>query len=296
MDHILLHIGIHKTGTTSIQRFLSLAHDDLLENGVLFPLAGRSRPLSGQHLLAWAIHDIHGIKDDRCWYELIEEIHFEKPQQTIISAEGFETCTQTQIEKIQKYLKAKSVKIIIYIRNQLDFMVSDYKESVKTAGYYQPFQSYLNGNYNRCDYGALVERWGNVFGLENVVIRLFDKVKENPGLLEDFLLVANLDARIKENYQTIRANISPPDDVIILFYVLNKFSKIFGRKLSITLNKSIMRSQPISKRLRYLSSRFMSQEIYSKREIEWLRNKVAAWNQDFLDTFIDDRDHKYFDF
>ena len=48
--------------------------------------------------------------------------------------------------------------------------------------------------------GALVERWGNVFGLENVVIRIFDKVKENPGLLEDFLLVANVETKIKENY------------------------------------------------------------------------------------------------
>ncbi len=42
MTTVYLHIGIPKTGTTSIQSFLFNNRDQLLEAGILYPLTRRS--------------------------------------------------------------------------------------------------------------------------------------------------------------------------------------------------------------------------------------------------------------
>lgn len=49
MTELVLHIGLHKTGTTSIQRFLSDNRASLLEAGIDFPLLGRTERGSQAH-------------------------------------------------------------------------------------------------------------------------------------------------------------------------------------------------------------------------------------------------------
>lgn len=50
---LLVHCGLHKTGTTALQNFLTANRAALRQNGVLYPNAGTPPSLTGQHNLAW---------------------------------------------------------------------------------------------------------------------------------------------------------------------------------------------------------------------------------------------------
>lgn len=62
MNEIILHIGTHKTGTTTLQRFCASASDALAERGILYPRSARPRygPTAGHHLIPWSIRGKRG--------------------------------------------------------------------------------------------------------------------------------------------------------------------------------------------------------------------------------------------
>src|SRR5690606_981899 len=91
---ILIHIGAHKTGTTSIQQTFSAHADDLLRGGLLYPASGRlpQADLSfGHHGLSRAVRALAqgntsggGALDD-----LLGEIETKQPERVVISSEEF---------------------------------------------------------------------------------------------------------------------------------------------------------------------------------------------------------------
>jgi len=50
---VLLHVGLHKTGSTALQRFLANAAEELRVRGVLYPVSGRPANSEGHHNIAW---------------------------------------------------------------------------------------------------------------------------------------------------------------------------------------------------------------------------------------------------
>lgn len=55
MAKLYVHCGLHKTGTTALQAFLSSNRDTLARLGVYVPTAGRVSPQAGHHNLAWEL-------------------------------------------------------------------------------------------------------------------------------------------------------------------------------------------------------------------------------------------------
>ncbi len=58
MKTVYLHIGTHRTGSTSIQRFMANAEEALAEQGIIYPKTGRPDTdwtnQYGHHELAWS--------------------------------------------------------------------------------------------------------------------------------------------------------------------------------------------------------------------------------------------------
>jgi hypothetical protein len=86
---VYLHIGTHKTGTSSIQNFLLNNQEYLRERGFLYPTAGRPKIFSdGHHNLFWALSN-HKNYDPNvgAWEELISEIDSSQFQKIIVTSE-----------------------------------------------------------------------------------------------------------------------------------------------------------------------------------------------------------------
>src|ERR1044072_876913 len=91
MRRCFLHLGTHKTGTTSLQALLNESYLKLRELGYLYPRAGRPPEVPfGHHNIAWEISGDRGFRAENGGIEdLLAEIKG-VPHDVIISSEDFE--------------------------------------------------------------------------------------------------------------------------------------------------------------------------------------------------------------
>jgi hypothetical protein len=135
MATIFIHCGLHKTGTTSLQRFLA-EHSELLRScNFLFPRTGRLERSPGHHNIAWQI-----ARDRRFQLtggnteSLLAEIAAFDGN-VILSSEDFESSIGNS-ERWSAFLKklrllGRSIVVIVYLRSQTGYLESLYQENLK---------------------------------------------------------------------------------------------------------------------------------------------------------------------
>ncbi len=97
MKTIILHIGRHKSGTTSLQKSFWGNRDVLQKNGIYYPSSSRrecahhlfSEELHQDNVLEQGLEKI--IKSDVINY-LMEEIQKNNSDTILLSSEGFQNC------------------------------------------------------------------------------------------------------------------------------------------------------------------------------------------------------------
>ena len=156
MKAVYLHIGTHKTGSTSIQRFPARADDALAQQGILYPEAGRPdtdwSDQYGQHELYWSIVGKRGIDDEQVWNELRREIDEYGGRRVVVSAEGFEGCAPEDIRRVVSHLAPHPIHVVVYLWPPAHFLRSAYKQRVKMGTYSDSFVRFVKEMIPRCNY------------------------------------------------------------------------------------------------------------------------------------------------
>ncbi|EAJ1640349.1 hypothetical protein CG361_07665, partial [Campylobacter jejuni] len=149
-----LHIGMPKTGTTSIQTFLTKNKFLLLKQNYLYPES--ILEWGHQHItLVWIIKSLKLNKKllflkkeyKQILINFRKELQENKNKNVILSTEGltwdFNNPTYVKIlYKILKLLGFNTIKIIVYLRQQEDMLSSLYSENTK--GNYNIFNGSLS--------------------------------------------------------------------------------------------------------------------------------------------------------
>lgn len=150
---LILHIGIEKTGTTTIQEFLHLNRDLLPNNGVYFPKSigvRNHRPLASWCLpdnrddIYLRMNNLTGSHERKAWkVAFIENFEMElnslKPEikQVIISSEHFCSLLNkpSEIETLKGMLDKwfSNIKVIVYLRRQDLLAVSLFNTAMKAG-------------------------------------------------------------------------------------------------------------------------------------------------------------------
>jgi hypothetical protein len=126
---VLLHAGLHKTGTTALQRFLSGVADELRGKGFLYPQSGRPQEApDAQHNIAWQLggdrrfRPSAGSLDDLA----IEVSSF--PGDAVVSSEDFESILGTPERFLPLFkhplLKGHAFTIVFWVRDQASYLES----------------------------------------------------------------------------------------------------------------------------------------------------------------------------
>ena len=132
---LFIHIGRPKAGSSAIQHFLWMNKALLMEQGCYYPEAGQrhraSHGLSSTLLPKFSGENKFANLSAKSLYrQLIEEIdEQETADRVVISTENFYFVDP---RKVKQFLKEKfNVKIICYVRNQADVLMSSYVQELK---------------------------------------------------------------------------------------------------------------------------------------------------------------------
>ncbi|MGB0853328.1 MAG: hypothetical protein ACPGSI_08545 [Pikeienuella sp.] len=191
MTRVLLHIGDHKTGTSSLQRLCAAGH---LPAGVLYPMAGRANG-AGHHNLAWSIGaDPRFSNGKGGWTQVWEEVRAQLPQTVLISSEAFEFKRPKPVHKAlfsKLPHSVEQVEIALYIRPHAPRLLASYAERLKRG--IGPFEraEFLNHaiGTRRFHFADRVRRWQKTFGREALKIRVFQpELLYRGDMVDDFFL------------------------------------------------------------------------------------------------------------
>lgn len=146
---IILHIGSHKTGTSSIQKALWRHRSYLSDHGVLYPLI---RNMKRHSILSVPFHRTKVPREfwrhfgqDKAqvdeiaygfWREIQTAVAQEKPDILVLSGEQFFSADAVgdAREFLAGVFPGAEVKVICYLRHPLSFYVSACQQVIKASG------------------------------------------------------------------------------------------------------------------------------------------------------------------
>ena len=255
MRKCFIHIGTHKTGTTSIQQLLSSSNSLLQNHGYFYPQSGRP-DLPGQHNLAWEISGDrrfsphHGTIDD-----LLKEVEC-RSDDVILSSEDFECSLHHEpgFSDFVSLLQARgfTVVFVLYVRNQIDYLPRIYitlmlfemdvafgrvlKEILETS---ELRWHEWRFNFDYCDLLRRINQHENV----KVIVRSFDAAQAS--LCSDFLSIFNLTLRDLNVDVEVVENVSLPLSDYIMMFVQHRI----GRALTDDQKKALLNRVPRNARI-----------------------------------------------
>lgn len=191
---IFVHIGPHKTGTSSLQRFLYANHQALLKLGVCYP-TGHLGGYRAQHRIAFSIRKKADPDDrqvpsfDAEITPILDEIKSSGADTAIISSEAFFSADEAAIRFLYDRLADFSAVIVFYVRRQDEGYVSTYTQRSKSPRnrYTQPISYHLDhptSMSRELDIYQHASNWARVFGKERMLARLYNR---KTGVPTDFL-------------------------------------------------------------------------------------------------------------
>lgn len=203
---LFIHIGMHKTGTSSIQYAMHRNHDILLQNGYLYPLTGR-------HPLAYVQHDLffralasappaggvfaiaETVDPEVLFRALLQEISLTNCNSVILSAENFWLLQSSEISRLGEWLADFEILPIIFIRRFSDFADSLHLTRVRIdPDYAKMFAARQDfyADYADLDLVRCVNDWAQLSTSGQVALCSYDNL--NNDSLRTFLRVVGLGA------------------------------------------------------------------------------------------------------
>jgi hypothetical protein len=148
MRKCFLHIGTHKTATTSVQHLLDGHPRELEIDGFLYPAVGRPDDApTGHHNLAWEISGDRRFRSDfGTAGDLVRQLATTS-RNIVLSSEDFESSVyfrgrfESFLGAIQKL--GIEISLVIFLRNQIDYAESLYS-TLLLFGFTQPFSAFCD--------------------------------------------------------------------------------------------------------------------------------------------------------
>lgn len=235
MKKIYIHVGMPKTGTTALQAFFYKNREILKEKGCIYPLeyGGEDIEVGGRYLhndgnLGKLYVDTM-LSDEQKADKIIELV--DKYGCILLSTERIwiRTADNDDVNMLrllqEKCGTTTEIKIIVYLRRQIEYIESQYKQVVKEKKVNIDIRDYCNKwqDSKRADYKYILTLFENIVGKENVVVRVYEKEQfVDKNIFADFLQCINIPMDTRFESISKRANVSLSNSVIELKRMINR--------------------------------------------------------------------------
>lgn len=204
--NFIIHIGWHKTGSTSLQVFLLKNRKALIrECQTYYPREGLLT--CAHHTVAWSFQG----RETSPWGPVallegggdayvraaMESANAKACTTIVLSSEEFCTFDLDAIQSLSKSLRAMadSVQIVAYIRRQDLLVESAYNMQVKWWGarLRADFDEYVKDKRAYPNYFRVLKGWVGVFGVNNLIVRRYERdALESRDIRIDFCTAVGL--------------------------------------------------------------------------------------------------------
>lgn len=193
MRTLYLHIGTHRTATTSIQGFLHANRAGLLRQGVLYPYGVR-RHFAQINALFDGTQDARTLAADLEGRAARQRL----PVHTLILSDE-DICTRRDLSPLAGLAQRFRLRVIFALRRQDLWLESWYLQNVKwqwnpelshcsLAGFLARREQFFWADYNAC-----VTHLEQVFGRENLRLMVFERAQMPQGPVAAFCTLAGID-------------------------------------------------------------------------------------------------------
>jgi hypothetical protein len=202
LQKIFLHVGVEKTGTTTLQLTMAINRRLLQQHGFAYPIAPGEFNHIGLTLCAAnpeAVPDLRqtaGVLDGQAYdaflrrypAQLREELARSGCHTAMLSSEHCSSRLSTVAEVAKLYHVvaplARECRAIVYLRRQDELVASRYSTAVKSGS---TDEFHFPQEIGSLDYLRLLNMWAAVFGEDNISVRVFEPQQMKHGdLISDF--------------------------------------------------------------------------------------------------------------
>jgi hypothetical protein len=188
-DAILVHIGMHKTGTTAMQSLFGAKRAELGQLGITYPGRADWHHSATKSLMARPIGRTASgpvTADNRRWERFVTEAR-RSTGRVVISSEYLSHCTDSQAQRLAADLGPERVHIIVGIRNLAPLALSAWQQDLK-IGNTLDIDTWLRAYLRRADdegrqgkfwtaqdQAATVARWARAVGPDRLTVVVIDE-------------------------------------------------------------------------------------------------------------------------
>ena len=214
---LLLHVGTHKTGSTSLQHQLSAHREHLLSKGVCYPLTNRP-PLPNKrkhrNLHAALTNSPAAFAQEKAI--LLDEFAQSGAETLLLSGEGLWRLSAKAMGLLREMTEDFDIAILCYLRRQDMFLESWWNQQCKEGKMKDHIDAFVRRpRHSRGpDYAAQLDLWANFSAVTAIGFEHACKV----GLIESFNAVTGLDLPPDPGHR----NVSPDMRVASIMAGLNR--------------------------------------------------------------------------
>lgn len=285
MKRCWLHIGMHKTGTTSLQANLkcigSTAEWEYICIGGKLHMNTPFHAMFATNPFHYHWFNKQGItsealaeKGANLRERLAAAVSNSKSETIIMSAEALPLVDKAGVRRIKEFLEPHfdEVRVIGYVRAPVSFKVSIFQEMVKGG------RSKFNLDEIKLNYRHKFEKFDQAFGRENVILRKFDPASFADGCtVSDFFHTVGLQPPPRESIK--RANESMSLGACSILYAYRKFGPGYGSGPGVVAeNLQLIKVLLAMKGTKFAAASSMVAEGLENEaaDIRWMETRLGA--------------------
>ncbi|MFT7312285.1 MAG: hypothetical protein ACI9J5_000410 [Paraglaciecola sp.] len=247
---LIIHGGMHKTGSSVIQRTLYANRQELLRKGILYPMTG-------------LIHDsqighrhygfMKALENSERSHDLFSQFNKEVDESgcnvVILSHEDILSPKQSILDGVKLLTENYDIKLICYVRDPIQYFNAKYKEWVRRQKYAGEPAEFVIEHLNYLEWDKLLVPWFEHLPKHNIVVRKYDrKSLFNQSSIDDYceMLSKHWDINIKEYLsklpESINVGLSNKETLLVLMknkYFLNQLDTESSRSKFLDLMANI---------------------------------------------------------
>jgi len=272
MSKLYVHVGMHKTGSSSIQKSLDKSLQDNKFAYLHFKKSNHSGYIHRFFSNVPVITKEDVLRNKKVDSSLVSQLSNNNIDSFITSGEGIIRLDETELNSLKNYFleHADAINIIAYVRSPKSYIESAFQQILKAE--------FINFDLNKAypNYRDRFEKFDTVFGCENVILWKFEP-KSFPAndVVLDFCEKLEIPF---DPAKVIRVNESLSTEAVALLYFYRKYGPKQDGLIDRKVNKRLIERIAKIGNSKFKFSPVLIEPLLNKNrfDIEWMENRLGA--------------------